>query len=339
MHPLIFDPSRRRWLATTCRHAAGACALSGLARVALAQSAADYPDKPVRIIVPFSPGGLLDDIGRIVAAGLTRHVEKTFIVENRPGASGNIGMVALARAPADGYTLGVVAANNLATNPALFKSVPYDATRDYAPVAFLVKAPFVLVVHPQVEGLTLPQLAAAAKARDGGFSYGSSGFGNTAHLLGELLKKRIGAPMVHVPYKSSGDALNDLLAGRLQLMFLAPTVALPHIRRGALRPVAIALDQRIPGLQDVPTFKELGLSGFENPTWLGIAAPAGTPREVVTFLNARVRAVMADPAIASQMAQAGLIAVDMTPTEFADFIREEAADAVALIKEAGVTAQ
>ncbi|WP_299450157.1 tripartite tricarboxylate transporter substrate-binding protein, partial [uncultured Pigmentiphaga sp.] len=192
----------------------------------------DYPSRPVRIIAPYAPGGTVDSLARAMGAALSSMLDKTFFVENRPGAGGNVGLTALAKAAPDGYTLGLAAANMLATNRALYRSLPFDTIKDFAPVGFIGKVPYVLVVHPSVPAKTLAELIAELKAHPDKYSYGSSGQGNTAHLFGELFKVRTGTKMVHVPYKSSGESLQDLLAGRIQLQFFTPVDLMPHIERG-----------------------------------------------------------------------------------------------------------
>jgi tripartite-type tricarboxylate transporter receptor subunit TctC len=304
----------------------------------LAQAApGNYPDHPVKIIAPYAPGGTVDALSREMAVALTRALGKTFFVENRAGAGGNIGLAALAKSTPDGYTIGVGAANMLATNRALYKSLPFDTLKDFTPVGFIGNVPYVLVVHPSVPAKTLPELIALMKANPNKYSFGSSGVGNTAHLFGELFKVRAGVQMVHVPYKSSGEALQDLLAGRIQVQFFTPVDLMPQIQRGALRPIAVASPQRLPALPDVPTLGEMGLAGFDSPTWFGVIAPAGTPPAIVNFLNAQIRKSIAEPDVAQRLATAGVVPRDMSPAEFDAFIREEVVHWAEIVKLSGAS--
>ncbi|MDX3907640.1 MAG: tripartite tricarboxylate transporter substrate binding protein [Pigmentiphaga sp.] len=310
--------------------------LAGHVPAAGAQSApADYPSRPVRIIAPYAPGGTVDSLARAMGAALSSMLDKTFFVENRPGAGGNVGLSALAKAAPDGYTLGLGAANMLATNRALYKSLPFDTIKDFTPVGFIGKVPYVLVVHPSVPARTLPELIAELKAHPDKYSFGSSGQGNTAHIFGELFKVRTGTKMVHVPYKSSGESLQDLLTGRIQLQFFTPVDLLPHIRSGALRPIAIASSRRLPSLPDVPTLGELNISGFETPTWFGLIAPAGTPPAIVDYLHAQIERAKANPEVAQRLERAGVESENLSPEQFAAFIRQEVSHWAKVVKESG----
>jgi len=294
-----------------------------------------YPERPVRIIAPYAPGGTVDALARELSAALTKDLNQTFFVENRPGAGGNIGLQALAQAAPDGYSIGIGAANMLATNRALYKSLPFDTLKDFTPVGFIGRVPYVLVIHPSVKANDFKELIALIKSEPDKFSFGSSGQGNTAHLFGELLKVRTGIEMVHVPYKSSGEALQDLLAGRIQLQFFTPVDLLPLIRDGRLRPVAVASAQRLPALPDIPTLTELGVDGFDTPTWFGVIAPAGTPPDIIGFLNEHMRKSMAQPEVAHRLAQAGVQPDPMTPQQFDAFIRQEIVHWKAVVDESG----
>ncbi len=311
-------------------------AIAGHVAVVSAQAApADYPSRPVRIIAPYAPGGTVDSLARAMGSALSTMLDKTFIVENRPGAGGNVGLSALAKSAPDGYTLGLAAANMLATNRALYKSLPFDTVEDFTPVGFIGKVPYVLVVHPSVPAHTLKELIAELKANPDKYSYGSSGQGNTAHIFGELFKVRTGTKMVHVPYKSSGESLQDLLAGRIQLQFFTPVDLLPHIQRGSLRPIAIASGRRLASLPNVPTMSESNISGFETPTWFGVIVPAGTPPAVVNYLNAQMQRAKKQPEVAQRLAKAGVESEDMSPAEFEAFIRKEIHHWAKVVKESG----
>lgn len=302
---------------------------------AIAQQAVNYPAKIVRIIAPYAPGGQVDALSRVIAQALSERFGKTFIVENRPGAGGNIGLAALAKAPADGYTIGIGAANMLASNRALYSSLPFDTVRDFAPVAFIGSVPFVLVVRPSVPAKNLDELISVMKANANQFSYGSSGIGNTAHLFGELLKKRAGVEMVHVPYKSSGEAFQELLGGRVQVLFSTLVDVRARVERGAVRPIALASSSRAPALPDVPTFAELGMTGFEAPTWFGVIGPTGMPDEIVTFLSRELQAAFAKPEVKARLVQLGLETSPMTPEQFRAFILAELAKWERIVKDSG----
>jgi tripartite-type tricarboxylate transporter receptor subunit TctC len=302
---------------------------------AIAQQVAGYPGKTVRIIAPYAPGGAVDALGRVLAQALTESVGKPFIVENRAGAGGNIGLAAIAKASPDGYTIGIGAANMLASNRALYKSLPFDTVTDFVPVGFIGSVPFVLVVHPSIPAYNLEQLLAVMKARSNELSYGSSGIGNTAHLFGALLNKKIGANMVHVPYKSGGEAIKELLGGRVQFLFSTLVDVLPQIEQGTVRPIALAASQRGAALASVPTFTELGMEGFEAPTWFGVIAPAGTPGEIISFLNAEMRSALAKPEVKARLVRLGLETTAMTASQFRAFILAELEKWERIVKESG----
>lgn len=312
-------------------------ALSLTAAATAEQGPGNYPDHPVRIIAPFSPGGTVDTLARELATALTKRLGKTFFVENRPGAGGNVGLSALAQAKPDGYSIAIGAANMLATNRALYKSLPFDSLKDFTPVGFIGRVPYVLVVHRDVKAKNFKELIALINSSSDKFSFGSSGQGSTAHLFGELLKIRTGIKMVHVPYKSSGLALQDLLAGRIQLQFFTPVVVLPHIKNGSLRAIAVASAERLPTLPEVPTLGELGVKGFDTPTWFGVIAPAGTPPPIVSFLNDQMRRAMAQPEVARRLAQEDVQAATMSPEQFDAFIREEIVYWKRVVDETGTT--
>lgn len=296
---------------------------------------AAYPNRIGKIIAPYAPGGTVDALAREFAQAYTTSLGKTFIVENRPGAGGNIGLGVLAHAPADGYTLGIGAANMLAANRFLYSSLPFDTLKDFAPVAFIGRVPFVLVTHPGVPAQNLKELVALMKSKKSNFNYGSSGMGNTAHLFGELFKLRAGVEMQHIPYKSSGEALLEVVAGRLQMQFATPVELMPQIARGAVRPIAVAAPKRLASLPNVPTLAELGMAGFESPTWFGIIAPAGTPKEIIALLYEETRKAMSQPTVKARLAQAGVEPDDMTPDQFRAFIIDEIARWEVIVKQSG----
>jgi tripartite-type tricarboxylate transporter receptor subunit TctC len=295
----------------------------------------DYPNRTAKIIAPYAPGGTVDAMARAFAQAYTASLGKTFIAENRPGAGGNIGLGALARSPADGYTLGIGAANMLAANRWLYKSLPFDTLKDFTPVAFIGRVPFVLVVNPTVPAKDLKELVALMKSKKMNFNYSSSGVGNTAHLFGELFKFRAGVEMEHIPFKSSGEALLEVVSGRVQMQFVTPVELLPQLARGSVRPIAVAAPKRLPFLPDVPTLTELGMPGFESPTWFGIIAPAGTPKEIISRLNAETYKAMETPTVKARLEAAGVQRADMTPEQFRAFIVEEISRWEVIVKQSG----
>jgi tripartite-type tricarboxylate transporter receptor subunit TctC len=322
----------------------GACKLVGLLTLAAAtllpvQDASaqqgPYPNRNAKIIAPYAPGGTVDALAREFAQAYTIGLGKSFIVENRPGAGGNIGLGALARSAPDGYTLGIGAANMLATNRWLYSSLPFDTLKDFTPVAFIGRVPFLLVVNPTVPAQNLKELIALMKSKKMNFNYGSSGMGNTAHLFGELFKARAGVEMQHIPYKSSGEALTEVVAGRLQLQFGTPVEVMPQIAAGKVRPIAIAGPNRLATLPNVPTLAELGMQGFESPTWFGIIAPAGTPKEIIARLHEESRKAMTVPTVKARLTQAGVEPQDMTPEQFRAFIVDEVARWEVIVKQSG----
>jgi len=316
--------------------AIGAVALGAVALGADQAHAQAWPTRPVKIIAPYAPGGVTDFLAREIGTALTQRLGVTFIVENRPGAGGNIGLTMLARAPADGYTIGEGAANTLVANRFLTTTRPFETLRDFTPVAFVGRLPFVLVAHPSVNAGNLRALIGAMKAGSLGYSFGSSGVGNTAHIFGELLARRAGIDLVHVPYKSSGEALRDLIAGRTQLQFITPVELAGPIQQGAVKPLAVASPARLATMPEVPTLEESGFDGFESPTWFGFVAPAGVAPEIVRRLNQEIREVLATPAIRARLARAGLELQDMSTEQFRAFIGTEMTKWEAIVRDSGV---
>ena len=302
---------------------------------AWSQQPAGYPAKTVTIIAPYGPGGAVDALSRVIAQALSQKTGKSFIVENRAGAGGNIGLAAVARAPADGYTLGMGAANMLATNRALYKSLPFDTVKDFTPVGYIGSVPFLLVVHPSVPAKNLKELVALLKAKPDAYSFGSQGVGNTAHLFGELLNKRTGARMVHVPYKGGAQAIQELIGGRVQVLFSTLLDITPQVQAGSVRPIALAASSRAATLPNVPTFGEEGMPGFDAPTWFGLIAPAGTPADIVAFLNGEMKNAFANPEARSRLVKLGLEPGYMTPAEFRSFILSELGKWERIVKESG----
>jgi tripartite-type tricarboxylate transporter receptor subunit TctC len=284
------------------RRAAGlaAAALALAPRPGGAQDAA-WPARPIRLIVPFGPGSTTDLLGRAVAQHLAQQTGQQVVVENRPGAGGNIGAEAASRAAPDGYTLLMGAASTNAINPSLYRNLRFDPIRDFAPIALVATVTNVLVVPPQLPATNVRELIALARQRD--LSFGSGGAGGSIHLSGELFKGMAGIAMVHVPYNGSAAAMPDLLSGRVDMMFDGLPVSLPHIRAGRLRALGVTSARRSPLLPEVPTIAESGLPGYESEGWFGLFAPSATPAPVLARLEAEMRRMLADPGFA-QLLQA-----------------------------------
>ena len=303
--------------------------------VALAQT---YPAKPLRMIVPFPPGGAADLIGRVVAQRLSEQVGQPVTVDNRAGASGNIGAEAGAKAPADGYTILLGALTSHSINHTLERRVlRYDLERDLSPVMIVATVPYVLVVHPSVPARSLQEFIAYARARPGHLTYGSSGAGAPQRLASEMFKQRTGIDMLHIPYKGSGQVITDLIGGQVLVAFESVPAALPHIRAAKLRPLAVTTAQRIAMLPDVPTVQEAASFTFNVSSTFGILAPAGTPTAVINRLNAELAAAVQFPEVKERLLQQGAFAESTTPDEAARRIRSEIAMWAKVITEAGIT--
>jgi tripartite-type tricarboxylate transporter receptor subunit TctC len=315
-------------------------ALLALAAAAAAPVAwADtYPSRPVRVIVPFAAGGATDIIGRFVADRLTREYGQTFVVDNRAGANGAIGAEAVARSPADGYSLLVVTAGTHAINKSLYKSLPYDPVKDFTHVALLANAPNAVVVHPSLPVKNIPELIAYAKQNPGKLYFGSAGSGSTLHLAGELFKTQAGVDMVHVPYKGGSAAIIDLLGGRIQLMFDSISPALPNIQAGRTRVLAVTGDKRTPSLPGVPTVSEAGLPGYVATAWFGIVGPANMPPEITKSLNASINKILATEDARQQLNQLGAEAFIATPEFFRTHVQSEVAKWAKVVEASGAKA-
>ena len=297
--------------------------------------AQNFPQRPVRLVVPFPAGGSTDIVGRTVAQKLTELWGQSVIVDNRPGGGTMIGTEAVARAAPDGYTLLVTPAP-FTINPSLLKKVPYDALRDFAPITLINTTPLVLVVNPGVPAKSVKELIALAKANPGKLNFGSSTIGGSNHLAGELFNAMAGVKMVHVPYKGNAPALTDLVGGHIDLIFNGLTSALPLIKIGKLRALAVTSLKRAGALPDVPTIDESGLKGFEAVAWNGLTAPAATPREVIAKISADVLKVVNSPELNERLRSEGSDPVGDSPAEFAAFLRNEIAKWAKVIKFAKV---
>ena len=299
---------------------------------------ASYPDKPVRIIVPFAAGGVADLLPRIVGEKLTRKWGQPVVVENKTGAAGNIGMAEGARAAPDGYTLLLAPAGNLTVNPKLFPNLPFDTDRDLTPVTLLAQSPNVLVVHPSVPAKTFRELLAYAKANPGKLNFASPGDGSGAHLAGELLNADAGITTQHVPYKGMAPAVNDLLGGQVQMMFAGISTVMQHVKAGKLVALAIASPRRSPQLPDVPTVAESGLPGFDVTSWYGIVVRSGTPPAIVQKVQRDMAEALQSPDVQARLQDLGLEPVGNTPAEFKARIEAESRKWGAIVESAGIKA-
>jgi len=296
-------------------------AVAALAFTAACAAAQGYPAKPVRFVVPYAPGGSTDTLARTIGVKLTNLLGQQVVVDNRPGASGNIGMEIVARALPDGYTIVLGYIANLAIDPSLYAKMPYDPVRDFAPITELASSPNVLVAHPSVPVTSFRDLL--VKAKQGQYNFASAGVGSVGHLTGELLNQMAGIRMVHVPYKGSGQAVTDLLGGHVQLMFSGFSSTLPHIRAGRLRALAVTGAQRSPAAPDVPTIAESGFPGFEATAWYGVLAPAKTPKPVVSRLHDDIVKVLQEPDVKNRLSGLGFEIVGSTPEQFSAYIKSE----------------
>ena len=297
-----------------------------------------YPTHPGRIIVPFPPGGPADVLARIAADKLGQTLGQPFVVENRPGAGGNIGMEQGAKAAPDGYTLTLAPVGNLTIAPSLYSRLPYDPAKDYAPITVLAAVPNVLIVHPSVGVKTLPQLIALAKEKPGTLNYASPGNGSGPHLAGELLKSLAGIDIVHVPFNGVAPAMNAVLGGQVQLFFAQSSAALSHVKAGNVIALGVASPKRIASAPDLPTIAEQGLPGFDVTSWYSLVAPAGTPQAIIDRLHRELAKALAESDVRERIAGLGAEPVGNSPSEFAAMQRAEAARWAELAKEANIHA-
>ena len=301
----------------------------------LTVQAQPYPTRLIKIIVPYAAGGAVDIVARTIGQPLAEALKQPVIVDNRPGASANIGMEMAAKAAPDGYVL-LMASNGIATNMALFPNLTFDGRRDFAPIAKIGYAPLVIVVPVSSPVKSLKDLIAMAKAEPGKLTYASAGNGSSGHLAGELLKSTAKIDVLHVPYKGGAPAITDLLGERISFMPINPVEVMAHIRGGRLRALAVASDKRFPLLPDVPTVTEAGLSGYEASVWWGLVAPAKTPPEIVQQLNAEINKALANPANANKLSELGVVVTPGTPDQFAAFIKSQTELWSGVVKIAGI---
>ena len=306
------------------------------ALVAPAAIAQTYPNKPVRMIVGFPPGGGTDVVARVISQKLSEWYGQTVVVENRAGATGTIGADVLAKSPPDGYTLMMGHANSHAIAPNLMAKLPYDPIKDFAPVSYVGYVPNVLSLHPSVPARNMKELVTLLKNNPGKYTYASSGNGSSQHLSGEMFKLLTGTSILHVPYKGSGDAIKDLLAGTVSMNFDTMPPVLEHIKAGKLRGLGISTPKRLAQLPDVPTFMEEGLTGFEILNWYGIMAPAATPKDIVNKLAADINKAMREPDVRARLEQVGTQLRELSPEEFGAFMRAELTKYAKLVKDANI---
>jgi tripartite-type tricarboxylate transporter receptor subunit TctC len=299
--------------------------------------AQQYPAKPIRIVVGFAPGGGTDIVSRIIGQKMTESWGQPVLVDNRAGATGTIGADIVAKAAPDGYTLLMGHVNSHGIAPNLFKKLPYDAERDFSMVAYVGYVPNVFVIHPSIPAQNVKELIALAKAKPGTLNYASSGVGSTQHLAGELFSLLAGVNIVHVPYKGSGPAVIDLIAGHVSMNFDTMPPVLPHVKSGRLRALALTTPKRSPQLPNVPTMIEVGLKGFDMTNWYGVMAPAKTSRDTVMKLNAEINRIVMLPDAKSKLEEAGTQLDPMSPEQFATFLHGEIAKYAKLVKAANVT--
>jgi tripartite-type tricarboxylate transporter receptor subunit TctC len=305
---------------------------------AAAAHAQDFPARALRMVVPFAPGGSTDALARIVATGMAEGLGQPVTVENRPGAGGNIGVEMVARSPADGYTM-IVVASGFVVNPSMYAKVNYDPVRDFAPITYLANVPSLLVVHPSVPAKSVKELIALSKSAPGKLNYASAGYGSHQHLVGELFRLNTGADVTHVPFNGGNPAMLAVLGGQVQSGITALPTSLANLAAGKLRALAVTSDARSSALPDVPTFGEAGFAGLESDQLIGLLAPAGTPRAVIARLHAEAVKVMAAPEARKKLADLGFVVVGSTPEEFAAQIRSQTGKWAKVVKDAGIKAE
>jgi tripartite-type tricarboxylate transporter receptor subunit TctC len=299
-------------------------------------AAEDWPARPVTLIVPFAPGGTTDIVARIVGQALSARLGQSVIVENLGGAGGTLGANQAAKAAPDGYTIFMATvAHTMA--PGIYKSLPYDFEKDFAPITVVASVPNIVIVHPAVPAKTIAELLAYIRANPGKVNYGSAGIGSTEHMSGELLSAMAGLKMVHVPYKGGAPMMTDLIAGHIQMAIETSGSATPHIKAGSVRALAVSTAKRSPLFPDLPTLAEAGLAGYDVTTWYGVLAPTGTPAPIRDRLYKEVSEILRSPEIAARFRDIGAEPGGNTPIEFADFIKVETAKWIKLAKDAHIS--
>lgn len=316
------------------RQALAAASLLLATGAAFAQA---YPAKPIKVIVPFPAGGGTDLIAREVASRVQASKGWSFVVENRPGTGGNIGIDAVAKSPADGYTIGLGQTSNLAINPTLYKKMPYDSVKDLAPIGLVASAPLVLVVGETSPFKTLGEVVAAAKAKPGSLNMAFSGNGTVAHLASVLFQKSAGVEFTHVPYKGAAQASTDVVSGRVDLYLSSVPTLIGYIKNGKMRPIAVTSLKRVDDLPQVPTIAESGVKDFEAVTWFGFVAPTGTPKDIVALLNAEFNKALQSPDVKKKLSDQGADVLGGSPETFATTIKNDLARWAPIVKASGAT--
>lgn len=297
-----------------------------------------YPAKPVRLIIPFAPGGGSDLMGRLLAQRLSDRFGQQFVVDNRPGAGGSIGTEAAVKAPPDGYTLVLGSTSEISINPSLYTRLSYNTLRDLAPVAIVAYTPLVLVVHPSMPTRSVKEVIALAKARPGEINFASAGNGTTTHLTGELFRSATGVNVVHVPYKGGGPAVAELVGGQTQMMFSTAPPVMPFVQGGRLRALAVTTARRSAALKDIPTMQEAGVKGFEVTYWWGMFAPAAAGKSLIALLHKEINQILRTPDMIAAVAKQGAEASTMTIEQFTDFVKADAAKWAQAVKISGAKA-
>jgi len=312
-------------------------AVGCVALLPMAAKADTYPERPITLVIAFAPGSGIDTVGRILAGHVAKALKQSIVVENKVGANAAIAATYVARAKPDGYTLFIGSSSSLSANPSLLKNISYDPVKDFAPVALIGSFAYMLVVHPSVPARSIMELVAYARANPGKLSYASSNANGL--VAGTTFVQWAGLNITHIPYKSAPPAINDVLGGRISMMFADVTTALPHVRANTLRGMAVIASRRSALLPDLPSLSEIGLADFDSPSWNGIVAPANTPRDVISRLNVEMQKVVGDPAIKTQLADLGFEAYSSTPSEMEDFVKAQIIKWSRLVKDAGIEMQ
>ena len=320
---------------TTCKPLAASLLALAAASFCTGAFAQAWPTKPIRVVVPFPPGGGTDIIARETSQKVAAATGWTFVIDNKPGAGGNLGVDAVAKAPADGYTIVLGQTSNLAINPTLYAKMPYDSQKDLAPIVLVANAPLVMVTSATSPFKTLADAVAAAKAKPGALNFASPGNGTVAHLTSELFQKAAGIKTQHVPYKGAAQALTDVISGNVELYMSSVPTLLGQIKQGKLRPLAVTSAKRVDDLPNVPTINESGYKGFDAVTWFGLLAPAGTPKDVIARLNAEFNKALQQPELRKKLGDEGADPAGGTPEQFAALIKDEIPRWGKVVKESG----
>ena len=324
---------------TRLRHRLQTAIITTVVTLVTSVQAQNYPSKPIRLVVPFTPGGVTDTSGRLIAEQLSKRLGQQVVVDNKPGASGNIGTQQVAASEPDGYTLLLGFDGTMVINPHVFPKTGFDTLKDFAPIGKIGDAVLILVAHPNFAAKSLKEVIALSKSEKGGLAYGTSGTGGTPHIAGELLRQKTGANLVHVPYKGGGQALTDVLGGNIPLVYTAIAGAIPHVKAGKLMPIAVSSGKRASSLPDVATFMENGITDFEASSWVGLLANAKTPRAVITRINTELNAILNDPEVRERLNGMGITASPGTAENFGAELSRDLAKYGPVVKAAGIKAE